>query len=73
MASDSPSHPYCQMINHASRPMQNMSPAQAIAEAWKRETPESQRQWRMADVRAREQYVSPPRWTVAKKAVVAKM
>ncbi|KAH9932438.1 uncharacterized protein B0H18DRAFT_859876, partial [Fomitopsis serialis] len=44
-------------------PCRYLTPAQAIAEAWKRETPESQRQWRLADLRAKQQYISPARWS----------
>ncbi|KAI0929865.1 hypothetical protein AcV5_006716 [Taiwanofungus camphoratus] len=63
MASD-PSPPHRPITHRASQPPQNMplTPAQAIAEAWKRESPETQKQWRMADVKAREQYLSPQRW-----------
>ncbi len=40
----------------------SLSPAQAIAQAWMRESAESQQQWRMADLRVKEQYLNPIRW-----------
>ncbi|KAI0733038.1 hypothetical protein C8Q72DRAFT_38567 [Fomitopsis betulina] len=54
-------------------PYRYLDPAQAIAEAWKRETPESQRQWRLADLRAKQQYLSPPLWTTTKTPVGVKL
>ena len=61
----------------ASTPRAALNPAQAIAQAWLRESPEAQQQWRRADVRAKEQYLNPIRWDAAfrpeKKKYGAKM
>lgn len=61
----------------ASTPLPALSPAQAIAQAWHRESAEAQQRWRMADKRAKEQYVNPTRWDTAfrseKKKYGAKM
>ncbi|KAH9929565.1 uncharacterized protein BXZ73DRAFT_102094 [Epithele typhae] len=46
-------------------PRPALSPAQAIAQAWLRESAESQHQWRMADIRAKQKYLDPVRWSVA--------
>ncbi|GBE80465.1 hypothetical protein SCP_0301800 [Sparassis crispa] len=46
----------------------NLTPAQVIAQAWNRESQESQEQWRMADAKARQQYTSPHVWANARKA-----
>ncbi|KAM5531633.1 hypothetical protein V8D89_014685 [Ganoderma adspersum] len=57
-------------------PRSPLSPAQAIAQAWMRESPEAQAQWRKADVRAKEQYTNPIRWNTGrpeKKRLGAKM
>ena len=40
----------------------SLSPAQAIAQAWLRESAESQQQWRVADLRVKQQYLNPIRW-----------
>ncbi|KAI0368307.1 hypothetical protein BV20DRAFT_969352 [Pilatotrama ljubarskyi] len=42
-----------------------VTPAQAIAQAWMRESPEAQRKWRMADALAKEKYLNPLRWHAA--------
>ncbi|KZT71733.1 hypothetical protein DAEQUDRAFT_763576 [Daedalea quercina L-15889] len=57
----------------AATPCRYLTPAQAIAEAWRRETPEAQRQWRLADLRAKQQYLSPTNWTTTKTPVGVKL
>ncbi|KAG2135818.1 hypothetical protein DEU56DRAFT_389703 [Suillus clintonianus] len=37
----------------------NLSPAQVIAEAWRRESPESQDFWRQAEAKRKELYAVP--------------
>jgi len=59
MATDSPSP-------HSNRkpyrpPSPAVSPAQSIAEAWKRESSESQEKWRRIDVNVRARYTAPRR------------
>ncbi|KAI1795505.1 hypothetical protein LXA43DRAFT_1090675 [Ganoderma leucocontextum] len=63
-------------LTPCSTPRATLSPAQAIAQAWMRELPEAQAQWRKADVRAQEQYTNPIRWNTGrpeKKRIGAKM
>ena len=43
-----------------------LTPAQAIAQAWMRESPEAQAAWRLADARAKEQYMNPVRWNTGR-------
>ncbi|EJF65032.1 hypothetical protein DICSQDRAFT_98495 [Dichomitus squalens LYAD-421 SS1] len=50
----------------SSAPRAALTPAQAIAQAWMRESAEAQAQWRMADVRAKEQYMNPVRWNTGR-------
>ncbi|EIW83464.1 hypothetical protein CONPUDRAFT_164405 [Coniophora puteana RWD-64-598 SS2] len=46
----------------------SISPAQAIADAWSHEPPESQEYWRAAEARRREQYLAArPRPRLANK------
>ncbi|KZT10915.1 uncharacterized protein LAESUDRAFT_643347 [Laetiporus sulphureus 93-53] len=75
MAPDSPRSSPATTMDYATRPNDHLTPGQAISEAWKRESPESQAQWRLADARARQQYLAPPRWiqSPGKKANGAKM
>lgn len=75
MASDSNSYPLSRTTqrNGAAQHPKNTSPADAIAEAWKKETPESQQYWRLADIRAKEKYLSPPVWSRTKPAAASKM
>ncbi|KAI0663365.1 hypothetical protein C8Q70DRAFT_1042134 [Cubamyces menziesii] len=42
-----------------------LTPAQAIAQAWMRESSEAQQKWRVADALAKEKYVNPIRWSTA--------
>ncbi|KAI0823416.1 hypothetical protein BC628DRAFT_535227 [Trametes gibbosa] len=43
-----------------------LTPAQAIAQAWMRESPESQKKWRAADAQAKDRYTDPLRpWNTA--------
>ena len=62
----SPTHPHRpnppRVHTASSAPRTALSPAQAIAQAWLRESAEAQHQWRMADVRAKEKYLDPVRW-----------
>ncbi|KAG2745904.1 hypothetical protein P692DRAFT_20740948 [Suillus brevipes Sb2] len=37
----------------------NLSPAQAIAQAWRRESPQSQEFWRQAEAKRKELYATP--------------
>ncbi|KAG2122260.1 hypothetical protein BD769DRAFT_974886 [Suillus cothurnatus] len=37
----------------------NLSPAQVIAEAWRRESPQSQEFWRQAEAKRKELYTLP--------------
>ncbi|KAG2039669.1 hypothetical protein BDR03DRAFT_193037 [Suillus americanus] len=37
----------------------NLSPAQVIAEAWRRESPQSQEFWRQAEAKRKELYTVP--------------
>ncbi|KAG1785369.1 uncharacterized protein HD556DRAFT_1250004 [Suillus plorans] len=37
----------------------NLSPAQVIAEAWRRESPQSQEFWRQAEAKRKELYTAP--------------
>ncbi|KAI0798542.1 hypothetical protein BC629DRAFT_1285756 [Irpex lacteus] len=39
-----------------------MSPAEAIADAWARESAESQKRWRAADARTKEKFYAPQPW-----------
>ncbi|KAF9010610.1 hypothetical protein BDQ17DRAFT_1234235 [Cyathus striatus] len=57
MTTDSPSPRSVQ--KHICPPSPTLSPAQAIADAWKRESLQSQEQWRRIDVNVRTQYSSP--------------
>ena len=49
-----------------SAPRATLTPAQAIAQAWMRESPEAQAAWRLADARAKEQYMNPVRWNTGR-------
>ncbi|KAH8107713.1 hypothetical protein BXZ70DRAFT_912276 [Cristinia sonorae] len=75
MASDSTSYPLSRTPprNGTTQYPKHVSPAQAIAEAWSKETPESQQYWRVADVRARERYLSSLVWSRPKPVAVSKM
>ncbi|EGO00386.1 hypothetical protein SERLA73DRAFT_89355 [Serpula lacrymans var. lacrymans S7.3] len=53
-------------------PSPSLSPAQAIAEAWQRESSQSQELWRQADSKVRELY-SAPRPQVPRKGQNGKM
>ncbi|KAF8236034.1 hypothetical protein L208DRAFT_1391465 [Tricholoma matsutake] len=57
MTTDSP--PLSSVRKQPNNP--NVSPAQAIADAWKRESAESQEKWRRIDANVRLRYNSPPR------------
>ena len=78
----SPTHPQQRPSPHRvhttpAAPRTALSPAAAIAQAWLRESAESQHQWRMADVRAKQSYLEPVRWgtetSPVKKRYAAKM
>ncbi|KAL7281497.1 hypothetical protein ACG7TL_004812 [Trametes sanguinea] len=56
-----PTHPRTQTTTARSA----LTPAQAIAQAWMRESPESQQKWRKADALAKEKYMNPIRWNTA--------
>ncbi|KAI0786569.1 hypothetical protein C8Q75DRAFT_257711 [Abortiporus biennis] len=56
--------------DHRKNEVRNLS---AIAEAWKHETLESQRQWRIADVRAKDQYLYPTRTRLTTTKVGSRM
>ena len=63
MASDSSAYPLSHVLAAAAhRRPAGLSPAQAIAEAWQRESDDSKKRWRAADARMREQYYAPPPW-----------
>ena len=72
MASDSSAYPISHVLAAAAhrRPLAGLSPAQAIAEAWQRESDDSKKRWRAADARMREQYYAPHPWTPAGRARV---
>ncbi|EIW62787.1 uncharacterized protein TRAVEDRAFT_112771 [Trametes versicolor FP-101664 SS1] len=44
-----------------------LTPAQAIAQAWMRESPESKQKWRAADAQARDSYTNPTRWNTGRR------
>ncbi|KAI9067341.1 hypothetical protein FKP32DRAFT_1588699 [Trametes sanguinea] len=57
-----PTHPRTQTTT---TPRSALTPAQAIAQAWMRESPEAQQKWRKADALAKEKYMNPVRWNTA--------
>ncbi|KAF9527339.1 hypothetical protein CPB83DRAFT_856384 [Crepidotus variabilis] len=60
MASDSPSPNHVRK-QVACPPSPTMSPSQAIAEAWKRESMENQEKWRRVDADVKVRYNTPVR------------
>ncbi|KAI0684944.1 hypothetical protein BC835DRAFT_579808 [Cytidiella melzeri] len=65
MASDSSVYPLSHVLSGAAahrRSNSEMSPAQKIAEAWARESAESQNRWKAADARTKEKYYAPQPW-----------
>ncbi|KAF8893511.1 hypothetical protein BD779DRAFT_1506658 [Infundibulicybe gibba] len=59
MTSDSPPSNSTRKQSPPSSP--KLSPAQAIAEAWKRESVETQQRWRNLDANVRSRYTAPRR------------
>ncbi|EKM54744.1 uncharacterized protein PHACADRAFT_258786 [Phanerochaete carnosa HHB-10118-sp] len=75
MASDSSAYALSHALPNAMprRPI-HMSPAEAIAQAWQRESEESKRHWRAADARTKERYYAPHPWSsTGRKTVGTKM
>ncbi|RDB25228.1 hypothetical protein Hypma_007928 [Hypsizygus marmoreus] len=61
MSSDSPPLRSARKQTPPRPPSPPPSPAQAIADAWKRESAESQEAWRRINARVRLRYTAPPR------------
>ncbi|KAL0956896.1 hypothetical protein HGRIS_003002 [Hohenbuehelia grisea] len=60
MSSDPPQHrPY--VMKEKPKVQTPLSPAQAIADAWNKETPENQERWRQANDLLRKQFSTPRR------------
>lgn len=65
MASDSSAYPPLSHVlsTAAHRRPTNMSPAQAIAEAWQRESEDSKKRWKAKDARVKDHYYAPHPWS----------
>ncbi|KAJ3530493.1 hypothetical protein NM688_g7701 [Phlebia brevispora] len=64
MASDPSAYPLPHLLGGAaSHTNKNLTPAEAIAEAWQRESEESKRRWREADTRRKQQFYAPHPWS----------
>ncbi|GJE92789.1 hypothetical protein PsYK624_089460 [Phanerochaete sordida] len=75
MASDSSAFPLSHAApNAAARRPPHMSPAEAIAQAWQRESEESKKHWKGADARAKERWYASSPWSSAgRKTIGTKM
>ncbi|KAI0759862.1 hypothetical protein BD413DRAFT_268594 [Trametes elegans] len=60
-----PQRPTTPRTQTSPAPPSPLTPAQAIAQAWMRESPEAQQRWRRADEEAKERYHNPIRWNTA--------